>query len=397
MSVIIVSPSNQIISISSTDISSNLLVSSSNNSSVNIFNNDVSFNTNIINDIANNNINISSDFNNANNIIINNNIPYHTHSSFDITNFNSSLSGLLPVRDIIGSSGVNIASNSGVYTISVNNLTASNNVSFINYGRLSLISNDPLNSNAISSTLYFIPYLGNQISLYDSVEQKWRIYTFEEISIPLSGMTPNLNYDIFCYYGSTSLILEIEPWASSSIRNIPLYYKDGVLVKFNEINKKYLGTMRSTSTTTTEDTSTRRFLFNYYNQIPKLLIASDNVTHTYASSAIRPYRNINTLGLTRVEFVNGFANTLINILCQSRFVLESATSSVGIALNSNTVFNTIANNTNIFPFGGPSITLDDSCVDNLNPAVGYNYLQLVQSGSNISTFYKALIKATFLC
>jgi len=358
MSVVIVSPSNQIISISSTDVSSNLSVLSSGNSLVNVFSSGTFFNTNIINDITNNNININNT-NNTNNVIINNNIPYHTHSIFDISNFNN------PINT--------------------------------HCGRLSLVSNDPLNSNAISSILYFTPYFGNQISLYNLVEQKWGIYAFDEISIPLSGMTPDLNYDIFCYNNSIGLILEIVPWASSSSRNILLYHKDGILVKLNEANKKYLGTIRSISSTTTEDTGTRRFLFNYYNQIPKLLIASDSVTHTYASSTIRSYRNINTLGLTRVEFVNGFTNSLINILCQSRFVLESDTSSVGIALNSNTVFNTIANNVSIFPFGGPSITLDDSCVDNLIPAVGYNYLQLVQSGSNVSTFYKALIKATFLC
>jgi hypothetical protein len=41
----------------------------------------------------------------------------HTHSSSDITNFNSSVSGLLPVRDIISGTNVTVFSSSGIFTI----------------------------------------------------------------------------------------------------------------------------------------------------------------------------------------------------------------------------------------------------------------------------------------
>lgn len=271
-------------------------------------------------------------------------------------------------------------------------------LSFINSGRLSLVSNNPISqSNLTGSTIYFTPYLGNEISLYDLTSQKWKIYTFNEVSLILSPMIANTNYDIFCYYNGNTIVLEKTAWSSNSSRATSLSYTDGVLVKSTEFNKKYLGTIRSINTTSTEDSNTRRFVFNYYNVIPKLLIASDNITHTYSSSTIRSYRNINTLGSTRVEFVNGIENLLINIICQSRFVLESTVSSVGISLDSNTTFNTNAINTSIFPFGGPAITLDNNCSDNLKPTIGYHYLQLVQSGSSVSTFYSALLKALFLC
>lgn len=41
----------------------------------------------------------------------------HSHVSSDITNFNSSVSGLLPVKDISAGSGISISSSSGIYTI----------------------------------------------------------------------------------------------------------------------------------------------------------------------------------------------------------------------------------------------------------------------------------------
>jgi len=46
-----------------------------------------------------------------------NSLSNHKHSSVDITNFNSSVSGLLPVKNIVAGSGVDITSSSGVYSI----------------------------------------------------------------------------------------------------------------------------------------------------------------------------------------------------------------------------------------------------------------------------------------
>jgi hypothetical protein len=44
-------------------------------------------------------------------------ISGHSHVTNDITNFNSSVSGLLPVKDILAGSGISVSSTSGVYTI----------------------------------------------------------------------------------------------------------------------------------------------------------------------------------------------------------------------------------------------------------------------------------------
>ena len=41
----------------------------------------------------------------------------HTHSSSDITDFNSAVSGLIPVKNILGGTGISVSSLSGVYTI----------------------------------------------------------------------------------------------------------------------------------------------------------------------------------------------------------------------------------------------------------------------------------------
>lgn len=43
----------------------------------------------------------------------------HNHTSSNISDFNSSVSGLLPVKDIVGGSGINVSSLSGTYTVAV--------------------------------------------------------------------------------------------------------------------------------------------------------------------------------------------------------------------------------------------------------------------------------------
>jgi hypothetical protein len=47
----------------------------------------------------------------------------HTHTASQITDFNSSVSGLLPVTNIIAGSNISVSSSSGVYTVNYNGST----------------------------------------------------------------------------------------------------------------------------------------------------------------------------------------------------------------------------------------------------------------------------------
>jgi hypothetical protein len=85
----------------------------------------------------------------------------HTHNSSDITDFNSSVSGLLPVKNVLGSGNISVTSSSQVFTISSSGLVKSditgiagasgvNNlvqISQVDYD--ALVSKDP-------NTVYFI-------------------------------------------------------------------------------------------------------------------------------------------------------------------------------------------------------------------------------------------------
>jgi hypothetical protein len=60
----------------------------------------------------------------------------HSHSSSNITDFNSSVSGVLPVKNLIAGTNIEIVSTSGNYTISVSGLSGSTSASDLTSGTL---------------------------------------------------------------------------------------------------------------------------------------------------------------------------------------------------------------------------------------------------------------------
>jgi hypothetical protein len=82
----------------------------------------------------------------------------HKHIASDITNFNSSVSGLLPVKNIIAGTGIGISITSGIYTINSSGTGGgSSNVTISNSGSGRLLISDGTSSGIIGqSGLTFI-------------------------------------------------------------------------------------------------------------------------------------------------------------------------------------------------------------------------------------------------
>jgi len=79
---------------------------------------DLDLNNNNIIGTGNIDINGSGDFTylSVNNTSVS--LSGHTHTSSNITDFNSSVSGLLPVKNIIGSGNINVSSSNQIFTVS---------------------------------------------------------------------------------------------------------------------------------------------------------------------------------------------------------------------------------------------------------------------------------------
>ena len=155
-------------------------------------------------------------------------------------------------------------------------------------GRLTATSGTPVTVADVSgaTSIYYTPYTGNKIALYDG--SAWDLFTFTEITISLSGFTAIKAYDVFAYNNSGTVTIETVIWTNNTTRATGLVYQDGVLVKSGATTRRYLGTVYiNAAGGQTEDTMVKRYLWNYYNRVSRplqKLETTDSWTYTTATS-----------------------------------------------------------------------------------------------------------------
>jgi hypothetical protein len=159
-------------------------------------------------------------------------------------------------------------------------------------GRLTLESGVPVSTTdqTAKTTVYFTPYVGNCVGLYDGTS--WTLHTFTERSLALGTLTSGQNYDVFLYDNSGTLTLELTAWTNNTTRATALTTQDGVYVKTGATTRRYLGTLQTMSTTTTELSASKLGLWNLYNQVAfKLKRIEATTSWTYNSTTVRQANN----------------------------------------------------------------------------------------------------------
>ena len=254
-------------------------------------------------------------------------------------------------------------------------------------GRLTLATADPVPTAEIASsaTLYFTPYKGNRVSLYVP-DYGWRVYSFAELTLDISGFTTAKNYDIFLYDNAGTLTLEGLVWSNDTLRATALYNKDGRWVKTGYLNKLYLGTIRMNAAGATCDTLKARFIWNNYNRVNRVIKVIDaTASWTYATSGtVRP---MNNAAANKFEFVVGLVEEPIWLHYILHGKVAASTTQFGAAIgldvtnaNNATTFSFIMNAANYHSFA--------HALFNALPPLGYHYLQLCeyQEGAQTTVF-----------
>lgn len=162
-------------------------------------------------------------------------------------------------------------------------------------GRLTLESGVPVSTSdqAAKTSVYYTPYVHNVIRLWDG--STWKPVTFAETTLALGTLTNDLPYDVFGYLNAAgALALELLAWSSKTARATATTHQDGRLCKDGDKTRLYLGSFHTTSTTTTEDSTRKRLLYNYYNQQPRLNEVTYSVSHTYSGTSTRQMNSVTT-------------------------------------------------------------------------------------------------------
>lgn len=283
--------------------------------------------------------------------------------------------------DFVGA-GVSVANGIGKTTVTIPGtiVQSGNNKA---QGRLTLESGVPVSSsNQLGkTTLYYTPYCGNVIDLSDD-SGNWQSYKFSELSLPLAGLTANRNYDIFCHLNAGVPALEATAWINDATRTTSLILADGVLVRFTIYpTRRYLGTIRITDTTgQCEDSVLKRFVWNYYNRIERMLQVLGTSGHTYTTTTARYWNNDSAM---KYEFVIGwqedqlFATILNGMTCAA--TSSTTQGCIGLGINSTSALTAIS-------FWANAITQRSSINTAYIPALGYNYIALLEIGLTGCTF-----------
>ncbi len=212
------------------------------------------------------------------------------------------------------------------------------------YGRLTTESGVCVSTSdrTAQSTIYWTSCGdGATIALYDG-SSSWNLYTYTERSLALSGLTSGKNYDVFLYNNSGTLTLELSAaWTDDATRSQPLTMQNGIFVKSGATTRRYLGTIRTTGTTTTEDsggitgttqTGGKRFVWNYYNRVERAMTVIDTVdSFSYTTNTWRQY---NGAAGNKVELVIGQAEDSFTAEASSGVITTTGgTGWIGIGLD----------------------------------------------------------------
>ncbi len=232
------------------------------------------------------------------------------------------------------------------------------------------------------STIYWTPYNGSKVWLYTN--SKWTPYSLTEISLALSGLTSGKNYDVFVYDNAGTLTLELSAaWTNDTTRADALALQNGMYVKSGATTRLWIGTIRTTGTTTTEDSAAKRFVWNTYAQVQRLMTFTLSSSHTYNTNTWRYWNNASS---SKVEFVIGINSGWVD----AGYVAATESSNqqgaaVGALVNWTSGDPGAGNSTQV---NGAFYVRAHSSRMRQTPILGYNYIAFLEWAENATkTFY----------
>ena len=252
-------------------------------------------------------------------------------------------------------------------------------------GRLTLSSGNPVMVADVltASTLYYTPFVSNQISVYTG--STWELKDFAELSLSLGGLAADTNFDVFVYSIAGVMTLELTAWTNNATRDTDLVRQDGVLCKTGALTRRYVGTIRTTGTigqcemsfgaVAANGTQAKLFVWNAYNRLESTARVGDTTdSWTYATAAWRAANNSATM---RASIVVGL---------QEDAIIAEYSASAGTGISIGIGYDVV----NAFS-GAPSVSVGATGYNALVgryrvvPTVGFHFLSAVEYAAASAT------------
>ncbi len=182
-----------------------------------------------------------------------------------------------------------VALDAGLSAVSYSFLSATNpSVPLVNFyadqpaGRLTLSSGVAITVvDVTSATLFFTPYRGNLIELFDGTY--WNKYNFVEASIAVPAISSQA-FDVFARAVSSSVQLSSIAWTNDTTRATPISSQNGVFVNSSGA-LRYLGSYATNANAVAEDSYANRLLSNF-NAVERELYFQSTTTTWNSTSGV---------------------------------------------------------------------------------------------------------------
>lgn len=245
-------------------------------------------------------------------------------------------------------------------------------------GRLTLQTATPVPNGNLTAqtTLYYTPFIGERLTLYDGT--KWQPYTFTEPSISLAAIANATNYDVFGYLSSGTPALELLAWSTDLVRATVLARSVGIWIKSGDPTRRFLGTIRGSAAGQCEDSLTtspsRAFVWNAYNRVMRFINILNGTAHNYNSATIQSWNADDTI---RFEWVTGLQEEAIahHIQGDVAAITDTQVAQIGIGIDTNSAITSSAALSRVaqnLVVGVQHIHM---------PSIGYHFAQAVEGGN----------------
>jgi hypothetical protein len=162
---------------------------------------------------------------------------------------------------------------------------------FVNPGicdaRLTIATNVPVYDGSNGANVYWIPYKGCRVALYDGT--RWALYVIPDAGyniVTTSILTGSRVYDIYVYISGGVPTLGTSIWSTNAVRASNLAYLNGVPYCDGNNTHRYLGTIFTNGDGSVTDMPNSRRLWNYHNRVARKIGVTDSTANwTWASAA----------------------------------------------------------------------------------------------------------------
>lgn len=287
-------------------------------------------------------------------------------------------------------------------------------------GRLTLTSNTPvLNTNTVNqSTIYYTPYVGNQIPIYNGTT--FASASFSQITLTLndSGHPTGRIYDVFAFLSAGAASIGTGPsWTNTSARGTgagttEIVRTNGLWTNTNNINLRngtnivsavsanlatYLGSFYTTASAQTgmsmahngggspaiaSGSNNIMGLWNAYNRLSMATLGGDLSSWTYTSAARRAWNGSNA---NRITWLDGLQESSVKV--NAWLTIQPSTVAnyiIGFGLDSTTQFSQTV------MYGPEPITritgtyVGATLVGVIDPQIGLHFVSMNESGDSVN-------------